>query len=87
MPLSREDGRPSFPINLLADFAGGGLLAATGVLLAIIERHRSGLGQVVETDMVDTYTHIISSCLTIFPIVGLGGTIRVVVPDDPPGSP
>jgi crotonobetainyl-CoA:carnitine CoA-transferase CaiB-like acyl-CoA transferase len=27
-------------------------MAATGVLLALLERHRSGLGQVVETDMV-----------------------------------
>lgn len=54
MPPASQDGRPSFPLNLLADFAGGGLMAATGVLLALLERHRSGLGQVVETDMVST---------------------------------
>ena len=52
MPHSRSDGRPSFPLNLLADFAGGGLTAATGVLLALLEQHKSGIGQVVETDMV-----------------------------------
>jgi len=46
MPHSESNGRPSFPINLLADFAGGGLTAATGVLLALLEKkyqwHRSG---------------------------------------------
>jgi len=52
MPSSDEEGRPSFPLNVLADFAGGGLVAANGVLLAMLERCRSGLGQVVESDMV-----------------------------------
>jgi alpha-methylacyl-CoA racemase len=52
MPPSDEEGRPSFPLNLLADFAGGGLVAANGVLLAILERYSSGLGQIVQSDMV-----------------------------------
>ncbi|KAF8529909.1 CoA-transferase family III [Gautieria morchelliformis] len=64
MPPSRSDGRPSFPINLLADFAGGGLMAATGVLLALLERHRSGLGQVVETDMVSGARYV-----STFPLI------------------
>ncbi|TRM64847.1 CoA-transferase family III domain-containing protein [Schizophyllum amplum] len=42
------DSKPTFPINLLADFAGGGLLCALGIVLAL----RSGQGQVVQTDMV-----------------------------------
>jgi len=44
--------KPSFPLNLLGDFAGGGLLCATGILLALIERAKSGRGQVVNADMV-----------------------------------
>jgi alpha-methylacyl-CoA racemase len=44
--------KPSFPLNLLADFAGGGLTCAMGILVALIERNKSGAGQVVETDMV-----------------------------------
>jgi crotonobetainyl-CoA:carnitine CoA-transferase CaiB-like acyl-CoA transferase len=44
--------KPTFPLNLIADFAGGGLLCANGILLAIIERGRSGRGQVVNVDMV-----------------------------------
>ncbi|XP_006459337.1 hypothetical protein AGABI2DRAFT_177311 [Agaricus bisporus var. bisporus H97] len=45
-------GAPRFPMNILADFAGGGLMCALGVLLALIERGRSGRGQVVNADMV-----------------------------------
>jgi alpha-methylacyl-CoA racemase len=44
--------RPSFPLNLLADFAGGGLICALGIMLALFERSSSGRGQIVNTDMV-----------------------------------
>ncbi|KAG6819727.1 hypothetical protein H0H93_009250 [Arthromyces matolae] len=43
--------KPSFPLNLLADFAGGGMACVLGILLALIERGKSGRGQVVDTDM------------------------------------
>ncbi|RPD61093.1 CoA-transferase family III [Lentinus tigrinus ALCF2SS1-7] len=46
------EGKPTFPLNILADFAGGGAMCAMGILLALVERNRSGLGQVVNTDMV-----------------------------------
>lgn len=49
------DAVPSFPLNLLADFAGGGASLANGILLAIIERTKSGRGQIVEADMVSSY--------------------------------
>ncbi|OCB91686.1 CoA-transferase family III [Sanghuangporus baumii] len=44
--------KPTFPLNLLADFAGGGLTCALGILLALQSRNATGKGQVVETDMV-----------------------------------
>lgn len=44
---------PVPPANLLADFAGGGLVAFAGVLLALISRGVSGKGQVVDANMVD----------------------------------
>jgi alpha-methylacyl-CoA racemase len=52
-PLGRAGERPHAPINLLADFAGGGMLLAVGVLAALLERERSGRGQVVDAAMVD----------------------------------
>nr|WP_296069351.1 CaiB/BaiF CoA-transferase family protein [uncultured Actinoplanes sp.] len=41
------------PMNLLGDFGGGGMLLAVGVLAALLERSRSGRGQVVDVAMVD----------------------------------
>ncbi|KAH9481454.1 Alpha-methylacyl-CoA racemase [Psilocybe cubensis] len=56
--------KPAFPINILADFAGGGLTCANGILLALIERGRTGRGQVVNSDMVSG-TRYLSS----FPLI------------------
>jgi alpha-methylacyl-CoA racemase len=52
-PLGRPGQPPHAPINLLADFAGGGMLLAVGVLAALLERGVSGRGQVVDAAMVD----------------------------------
>lgn len=41
------------PLNLLGDFAGGGLLLAVGMLAAFHEAGSSGRGQVVDAAMVD----------------------------------
>lgn len=51
--LGRADGPPTPPINILGDFAGGGLMLAYGVLLALIERGRTGRGRVIDAAMVD----------------------------------
>ncbi|WP_405086370.1 CaiB/BaiF CoA transferase family protein [Microbispora sp. NBC_01389] len=51
--LGRAGGRPTPPVNVLGDFAGGGLMLAYGVLLALIERERTGRGRVVDAAMVD----------------------------------
>lgn len=44
---------PVAPVNLVGDFGGGGLMLAFGVLAALVERHRSGRGQVVDAAMID----------------------------------
>jgi len=46
-------GPPVPPLNLLGDFAGGGLFLANGILAALVERERSGIGQVVDASIVD----------------------------------
>lgn len=56
-----EHGRPlppSPPGNLLADFAGGGHMCFTGILLAIAHRARTGEGQIVESNMVDGVSYL-----------------------------
>jgi alpha-methylacyl-CoA racemase len=49
----RKGERPLPPCNLLGDFAGGGMLCAFGILLALLERQSSGRGQVVDAAMLD----------------------------------
>lgn len=48
-----DAARPTVPLNLVGDFGGGGMLLAVGILAALFERDRSGLGQVVDAAMVD----------------------------------
>jgi alpha-methylacyl-CoA racemase len=52
-PIGRAGERPVPPLNLVGDFGGGGMLLAVGILAALVERERSGLGQVVDAAMVD----------------------------------
>jgi alpha-methylacyl-CoA racemase len=52
-PVGRAGERPVPPLNLVADFAGGGMLLAMGILAALYERTSSGKGQVVDAAMVD----------------------------------
>jgi alpha-methylacyl-CoA racemase len=52
-PIGRAGERPVPPLNLVGDFGGGGMLLAIGVLAALVERARSGRGQVVDAAMVD----------------------------------
>lgn len=52
-PLGPQAGPPSPPLNYVADFGGGGMLLAVGILAALVERERSGRGQVVDAAMTD----------------------------------
>ncbi|MGH8997816.1 MAG: CaiB/BaiF CoA transferase family protein [Acidimicrobiia bacterium] len=52
-PIGRAGERPVPPLNLVADFGGGGMFLAFGVCCALLERHQSGRGQVVDAAMVD----------------------------------
>ncbi|GAM83956.1 hypothetical protein ANO11243_019460 [Dothideomycetidae sp. 11243] len=65
--LGRADQPPHPPANLLGDFAGGGLVLFTGVLMALLHRASTGQGQVVEANMVDGVAH-----LATFPRLLLG---------------
>ena len=43
---------PMPPLNILGDFAGGGLACAFGIVSALLQRHQTGKGAVVDTNMV-----------------------------------
>jgi len=52
-PIGRPGTPPVPPLNLVGDFGGGGLMLAFGMVCALVERQRSGKGQVVDAAMVD----------------------------------
>lgn len=56
--LGARNTPPSPPANILGDFAGGGHVAFTGVLLALFHRTVSGKGQVVNANMVDGASYL-----------------------------
>jgi len=51
--IGRPGQRPTPPLNLVGDFGGGALYLALGVVAALLEARRSGLGQIVDAAMVD----------------------------------
>jgi alpha-methylacyl-CoA racemase len=61
--IGPRDGPPTPPLNLLGDFAGGGLYLALGVTAALVARERTGLGQVVDAAMVDGIASLLTFVL------------------------
>jgi alpha-methylacyl-CoA racemase len=51
--IGREGQKPTPPLNLVADFGGGALYLAFGVVCGLVEAKRSGRGQVVDAAMID----------------------------------
>ncbi|XP_032679695.1 alpha-methylacyl-CoA racemase [Odontomachus brunneus] len=51
--FGRYNEKPTPPVNLAADFGGGGLMCALGIILALYERCNSNVGQVVDASMVE----------------------------------
>ncbi|XP_005556731.2 alpha-methylacyl-CoA racemase isoform X1 [Macaca fascicularis] len=58
--IGRNDENPYAPLNLLADFAGGGLMCVLGIMMALFERTRSGKGQVIDANMVEGTAYLSS---------------------------
>jgi alpha-methylacyl-CoA racemase len=59
--VGRAGSPPTPPLNLVGDFGGGGLFLAFGMMCALVERGRSGRGQVVDAAMVDGVATLMTS--------------------------
>lgn len=57
----RPGQAPAMPINLVADFAGGGLMAAFAISVALLARDRTGRGQYVDVGMSDGVLALMTS--------------------------
>jgi alpha-methylacyl-CoA racemase len=51
--IGPKGGKPVPPLNLAADYGGGTMFLIMGVLSALLEKSRSGRGQVVDAAMID----------------------------------
>jgi alpha-methylacyl-CoA racemase len=51
--IGYRDRPPVAPLNFVADFGGGSMLTLLGIVAALYEREKSGLGQVIDAAMVD----------------------------------
>lgn len=60
--IGAREGPAIPPLNLVGDFGGGSLYLAFGIMAALWERERSGLGQVVDAAIIDG----VSSMMTFF---------------------
>jgi alpha-methylacyl-CoA racemase len=58
--LGRDGEKPHPPYNILGDFAGGGATLFQGILLAVLSRATSGKGQVVEANMADGASYLVT---------------------------
>jgi len=65
--LAEKDGAPLYAPMLPGDLAGGGAYLALGILAALLERGRSGQGQVVDAAIVDGAVNMLT------PFIGFMG--------------
>jgi alpha-methylacyl-CoA racemase len=56
--------KPVPPLNIAADFGGGGMMLLVGILAAIYEAQASGMGQVVDAGMSDCVPLLLGSVYT-----------------------
>lgn len=63
--IGRAAGGPVPPLNLVADFGGGAMLLAAGVLAALVRARADGRGQVVDAAMTDGCALLQAMTLTL----------------------
>ena len=61
-----EEDKPAIPLNLLADYAGGGLCGAVAVLAALMARHNTGKGQYLDIAMTEGVMYMLAAVVSGF---------------------
>ena len=62
--IGPHDGKPSIPLNLIADYAGGGLCGAVGILAALTSREKTSTGQYVDIAMSEGVLYMLSGLIS-----------------------
>ena len=58
--IGNKGSKPTIPLNLLGDFAGGSMYLVMGLLAALVEKNTSGKGQIVDASIVDGVNSMMS---------------------------
>lgn len=74
--FGRSGEKPLAPTNLAADFGGGGLICALGIILALFERNKTNLGQIIDSSMVEGSAYLGSWLFRSQSVPGLWGNPR-----------
>ncbi|XP_067211336.1 alpha-methylacyl-CoA racemase-like [Linepithema humile] len=74
--FGRHNEKPIPPVNLAADFGGGGLMCALGITLALYDRTKSNAGQIVDASMVEGSAYLGSWLFRSQKFHGLWGNPR-----------
>jgi crotonobetainyl-CoA:carnitine CoA-transferase CaiB-like acyl-CoA transferase len=64
--IGDNDGYPIIPLNLVADYGGGGMYAAVGILSALIARNNTGKGQYVDISLTDSVISLLQFYTTAY---------------------
>lgn len=74
--FGRHNEKPIPPSNLAADFGGGGLMCAFGIVTALYERNQSKKGQIIDASMVEGTAYLGSWFYKSQRVPGLWGQPR-----------
>jgi crotonobetainyl-CoA:carnitine CoA-transferase CaiB-like acyl-CoA transferase len=64
--FGRPGQPPTIPHNLIADYAGGGMNGAIGVLAALVARNQTGRGQYIDISMMDGSLALLAQAFSTF---------------------
>jgi crotonobetainyl-CoA:carnitine CoA-transferase CaiB-like acyl-CoA transferase len=64
--LGRPGQLPTIPHNIIADYAGGGMHGAIGILAALVARTQTGRGQYVDISMMDGALALMAQSFSTF---------------------
>ncbi|MTI10618.1 CaiB/BaiF CoA transferase family protein [Curvivirga aplysinae] len=64
--IGTKDSGPIPPLNLVADFGGGAMYLAFGIVCGLLEAKSTGKGQVIDAAMVDGASHMMAMAYAMF---------------------
>jgi alpha-methylacyl-CoA racemase len=68
--IGPKDGPPVPPVNYIADFGGGSMFLATGLLAALLHARATGEGQIIDAAMTEGAGYLGSMTRTFFSLGG-----------------